>query len=240
MLRDTTKRLAITLFRSSVVAFILSFIIVLLLGAIGTSSSANSTATQSGSVSSSVSSSSTINQNAAVSSGLTATQQSNNSDGGLLAHTSGKVFVGIICILIYIALLYVTAWHEGSKDPNRVNYGHMNKFMAKGLVAGLFASIPYAVLLLTFIISRLFYAQATSTTIITAVFRVVNIQFVLLSDSIINNPVLCFLYLLPLPIISCVGYIMGYNRIVLTSKIIYKNSKKSSGSERKITSNMKR
>jgi hypothetical protein len=171
---------------------------------------------------------------------LTATQQSNNSDGGLLAHTSGKVFVGIICILIYIALLYVTAWHEGSKDPNRVNYGHMNKFMAKGLVAGLFASIPYAVLLLTFIISRLFYAQATSTTIITAVFRVVNIQFVLLSDSIINNPVLCFLYLLPLPIISCVGYIMGYNRIVLTSKIIYKNPKKSSGSERKITSNMKR
>jgi hypothetical protein len=150
------------------------------------------------------------------------------------------VLVGVICLLIYIAILYGTAWHEGSKDPNRVNYGHMNKFMAKGLVAGLFALIPYAVLLLAFLVSSLAYAHTTCATVLNAIFRVVNIQFVLFSDSIISNPALCFLYLLPLPIISCVGYIMGYKRITLISKMIYKNSKNRNGSERKIISNLKK
>jgi hypothetical protein len=143
-------------------------------------------------------------------------------------------------MLIYIALIYNTAWHEGDKDPNRVKYGHMNKFAAKGFVAGLLASIPYAILTVLFLVSQAIFANGTSGVIINSVYRICNIQYIIFGDGFTAYPFVCILLLFVLPAVSALGYIAGYHRIVFASKIMYKNQKKRDGTYRKSISNLKK
>lgn len=238
MLKKTTIKLAFSILGASVISVILSLIIVMTVGSFGAKSATSSSST-SGGVSSAVSSSTAVSQQNSTSSSLSATQ-SLNSEGGLISNTAGKVFLGIISMLIYIALVYSVAWQEGNKDPNRIKYGHMNKFMAKGLVAGLLASIPYAILTTAFVVSQAILKEKITGIVINTVYRIFNIQYIVFGDGFLKFPVVCFLLLLVLPAISTVGYIAGYHKIVLISKIIYKNQKKSDGTYRKGVMKLKR
>lgn len=150
------------------------------------------------------------------------------------------MFLGIMGILIFIALLYNTAWHEGSRDPNRVKYGHMDKFMLKGFVAGLLALIPYVILTTAFLITNSEKATSTAGIIIGILYRFSNIQYIVFSDAFTNIPIVCYLLLFVLPAASAVGYLAGYRNIVIISKILYKNQKRPDGTYRKSINNLRK
>lgn len=137
----------------------------------------------------------------------------------------GKIFLAALCILIFVALIYTTAWHEGDRDPNRVKYGHMPKCMSKGFVAGLLATIPYAVLWLCFWISHAAAGGTIAANVFEVVYRILNLQYVLISDAPLQMPALCILFLLPIPLISAAGYIVGYRHFALLPRLVYKNRK---------------
>jgi hypothetical protein len=247
MLKKSTIKLAGSVLGGSLIAVILSLLIVMMLGGIGAKSNTSSSSTLSGtssaassSASTSAASSSAVSGQDGASSLSSETSQPVYSEGGLISHTAGRLFLGIISILIYIAIVYNTAWQEGNKDPNRIKYGHMDKFMAKGLVAGLLASIPYAVLTTVFIVSQAISQNGTAGIVINTLYRFLNIQYIVFGDGYLNYPFLCFLLLLVLPAISMAGYIAGYHRIVFISKIIYKNQKKKDGTYRKNISVLKK
>ena len=143
-------------------------------------------------------------------------------------------------MLVYIGIVYSSAWHEGSKDPNRVKYGHMNKFMAKGFVSGLIATIPYAALTTTYFVTQAALANSTARIVIGSAYRILNIQYVVFSDGFLAFPVVCFLLLLVLPAITELGYVSGYHQFTMLSKILYKNPKNRNGTYRKGISKLKR
>lgn len=133
-----------------------------------------------------------------------------------------KVISLIISLSIYCVTLYSTAWHEGYRDPNRVVYGHARKFMAKGLVAGIWASIPYVVIYLLFLYSSLINSHKV---LIGMVYRFFNAQYICMSNNVFDNPFLCAFFLLPMPVITAVGYILGYKQFSILGRILYKKKK---------------
>lgn len=94
---------------------------------------------------------------------------------GLLEYTVGKILVSVFLILLFGAFIYSSAWREGARDPNRIKYGHMNPFMLKGLVSGLFASIPFFILYLMLAITAI---TNNGYSIIRPIFNVINIQYI--------------------------------------------------------------
>lgn len=243
MLKKTTIMLGLSVLGASFISIILSFIIVMTLGGIG-AKNVKSSSSASASSSVKVSSSSTLSkQSGTTSSSLSSSTSSSATlytEGGLVSHTAGKVFLGVICMLVYIGIIYSSAWHEGSKDPNRVKYGHINKFMAKGFVAGLIASIPYAALTTTYLVAQAAFSKSTAGFIIDSVYRILNIQYVVFGDGFLAFPVACVLLLLVLPTMAEVGYLAGYHQFTMMSKILYKNPKKRNGAYRKGISNLKK
>ena len=232
MLKKTTVKLAGSLFGASVLSIIISILIVLTFGGIGAKSMSPSSSNQT-SVSSSAASYDSQQSSAisAASSGsssvnLTLTSSAVNSlysEGGLISTKAGKMFIGILCIFFFCCILYGTSWSEGNRDPNRINYGHMNKFMAKGFIAGLFASIPYAVLAVIFLIAQAVAPESALRTVSSTIYRLVNIQFIVIGDAFTNYPIFCILLLLPLPVVAEIGYVLGFHHVVFASKIIYKD-----------------
>lgn len=250
MLKKTTLSLSRSLIGSSVLAIVLSIFIVLMLGGIGAkpSTSSSSTSNTSAISSSSVTSSSASSASSSVSSSSAASSAATSSsaqvafatsEGGLISYPAGRVSLGLICVLIYFGLVYSTAWREGNRDPNRVKYGHIKKFMAKGFVAGLIASIPYFIITTLFVISRA-SAESTFGTVMNIIYRFVNIQYVVFGDGFLKYPICCFALLLVLPVAAELGYLAGYRNLIIITKIVYKNQKKKDGSYRKSIKNLKR
>lgn len=218
MLKKTTLKLSASIFGYSIVGFLLTFFIVVTFGSIGatketttaSSSSASSASSQISSSSASASSQTKIN-------GIT------YSKGGVIESPAGRSILGIICVMISEGLLYSVAWREGNRDPNRVKYGHMNKFMLKGLIAGFIAMIPDFILTIAFLMSALF--ATIPAAVINAVYRVVNLQFVIFSDKYLGYPLACIALLLVVPVFTCIGYITGWHNFALLPRIVYKSKK---------------
>lgn len=219
MLKQTTVKLALSILGTSFIAVVLAFIILLTFGSIGAGSagSASSAASGSSAVSSSAASSSAASGQGAPAAAGAAT--------GLLGSLAGRIVLGGVCILIGAALIYSTAWREGNRDPNRVHYGHMRKFPAKGLVAGLLASIPYFLLWLAFLLSQSAAAGSSAAVVLEVVYRICNLQYVVLNDAVIRLPAACFVFLLPLPLFSAAGYLAGYRHFAILPLLMYKKSK---------------
>lgn len=131
----------------------------------------------------------------------------------------------LLNLFIYIDYLFKKAWEEGYRDPNRVNCGHMKKFMAKGLVAGLMADIPYAVLAVLTVFCGAFHLDRAFMGLI---FLYANVTFFSPVGILLNYGLrpLLFLFLIPLPLISAVGYVVGYRRLGFSFRFLYKKNKK--------------
>lgn len=148
--------------------------------------------------------------------------------GNWMDHRAAKLAYTALSLLILFALLYSTAWREGFRDPNRVKYGHMPRFMAKGVIAGLLADIPFAVLTAAYLIMSAVHWHAT---LIRVIYMVCNIEFTFVINHFNMSVPLLLLLLLPLPAFSQAGYFMGYRQISVLSRLIYK--KKPSAQVRK-------
>lgn len=206
MLKKTTYKLSLSILGSFVIGFILSFFIVISLAPLGAKSVSQSSSAPTSSSSSSVS-----------------YFESEATEGGIVATTGGRLFLMAIAILITEGFIYSCSWREGNRDPNRVKYGHMKKFMPKGFVAGLLSIIP------NFILTILMLAtdgmKNAFGIIVNAVYRIANIQFVIFGDGYMKFPIACFALLLVVPIASGLGYISGWYNFAIIPKLVYKKKK---------------
>lgn len=219
MLKKSIAKFSGSIFGSALLAAILSLLIILSLGAIGAKNVTTPAASSSGTASSSSAVNSTSSQLTATSS---ATTKSIYSEGGIIETTAGKLFLGISGILITFALIYSTGWREGNKDPNKIKFGHMKKFMAKGFVAGAFSTIPFIIYTTVFLIVNSNANGTIPGITIGAIYRALNMQYIVFSDAWLNIPAVCYLLLLIYPIAAGIGYIMGFRGIMLISRLVYK------------------
>lgn len=144
--------------------------------------------------------------------------------GSWLDHRAVKLLYTAISSLILLTIIYSSAWREGYRDPNRVKYGHMPQFMAKGVIAGLLADIPMAFLTLAYLIMSIAHWYSD---LMRFIYLVGNISFIfVLNHFHLSLPLLLILLLLP-PVISHAGYVMGYRQISITSRLVYKKKKPS-------------
>ena len=145
--------------------------------------------------------------------------------------TLGFILSFVCCMMIFIAIPYSYIWEIASTDKNKVNYGHESEDMLKGFKIGLIASVPAfltAVLLLVCTaIAKGEFAHY--------VFILYNAQFLPLflkvlplsmkiSEINFGVSLLCSLATFVLPVITGIAYVLGYKRISLIDKFIYKNA----------------
>lgn len=250
MLKQTTLKLAGALFGASILGIVISIIIIFTFGGIGSHSVSQNSSSQgtsaSSSVSSSANSSAASQSSSEVSSSLSTTSSTSStpaiqySTGGVIGNPVGKVFLGGLSILIVFSILYNTAWKEGDKDPNRIRYGHMKKFMAKGLVAGLLSIIPYIIYTTVFLIMNAAIPNTMAQLTVGVIYRVLNMQFIIIGDGWLNYPIVCYALLLIYPLASTIGYITGYKGIIIWTKIIYKDNGKTSKRRQKYLDRLKK
>ncbi|CDZ24187.1 hypothetical protein CCDG5_1070 [[Clostridium] cellulosi] len=214
MLKKTTFKLSLSILGSFVVGFILSFFIIISLAPLGATPSSKSSSAPTSSSSNSVS----YFENEA-------------TEGGLVATTGGRIFLAAIAMLITEGAIYSSAWREGNRDPNRVKYGHMKKFMAKGFVAGLLSIIPNVIL--TILVLATADLNNIFSNVVNVIYHIVNIQFIILGDGYMKIPIACFAVLLIIPLFSGLGYISGWYHFAILPKLIYKKNKPAPKSQSK-------
>ena len=145
---------------------------------------------------------------------------------GFIVTSWGGPVYEVLAILIMGSLIYGVSWQSGFKDYNKVKFGHITKFIRKGFVAGAIADIPFLILYIVFIISFLIKtAHDVFYNITYIVYLFFNMPYSLIIGALKNQPAFLCLFLLVLPIISGIGYILGYKDISLTGRLVYKNSK---------------
>lgn len=221
MLKKTTYKLSLSLLGTFVVCFILSFFIIISLAPLGAKQASQSSSSTTSTSSTASSSSDSVSY-----------FESEATEGGLLASTGGRIYLAAIAILITEGAIYSCAWREGNRDPNRVKYGHMKKFMPKGFVAGLLSIIP------NFILTILMLATAGLGNVlggvVNAIYRIVNIQFVILGEGYMKIPIASIALLLVIPLVSGIGYISGYHHFEILPKLVYKHKKPSPKAQSKV------
>lgn len=250
MLKQTTLKLSLSIFLNALGAALLCVIIVMTFGAIGSKSSSDSSSSSSltssySSNSSSASSVTSNSENATSTSSSTSssmmTEKIEISTGGLIENPVGKIILGLISNLIVFGLVYSACWNEGSRDPNRIKYGHMDKFMLKGLVAGAIAIIPLIIYTIIFLIFKINNPDITATTVMEIIYRLLNMGFVVYGDGWIGNPVASFAVLLIYPLTSTLGYFAGFKQFQIMPKLVYKdNGKPKNKRQQKYYDNLKK
>ena len=135
----------------------------------------------------------------------------------------------LICFVVYLLLLYVNSWHQGSSDTNRVKLGKIpdNKF--RGFLAGLIASIPgivFAVLAFLSESGYVLFFEFMGQDGIVVINRFINFPLGVLYPLIEGKPALNILFPLFSVIISGIAYILGRHYISIKQIIIYKPDEK--------------
>jgi hypothetical protein len=127
----------------------------------------------------------------------------------------------LIVALIYWRMIYGTCWHEAEKDNNRISFNRMRKFMTKGFVAGLIATIPFLIVYILYVadmnnkLSPIFYL----------IYLIFNLPYFSFVAAFRSSAIVLALLFVPMPLMSWFGYLMGYRGFSFMNKIIYKNQK---------------
>lgn len=139
--------------------------------------------------------------------------------GNWLDHRAAKTAYTVLAVLLLLWMIYGAAWNEGYRDPNRVHYGHMSKFLLKGLIAGGLAEIPFAAVTLLFGVNL---AAHWNSVWIRLAYFVLHIPYVFSLNHFQNAAWLMLLLILPAPALAGAGYVMGYRQIALMGRLVYK------------------
>lgn len=150
-----------------------------------------------------------------------------------------KAVVQIASVCIFLNMIYSHSWACGDHDVNSVQFGHMEKDPFKGLKIGLVAMIPYA-LSIVFLISgklELIHVMVDgqpSPLDLGFVYRIFNIQYLYLINLLIDPEVgteaaswlsIAGIWMLNLliPLTTSVAYALGYRRISIMERLVFKN-----------------
>ncbi len=130
--------------------------------------------------------------------------------------------ISIVCMLLYLIMTYLEGWRRGERDYNLVLYGHMEYNKIRGLIAGALSQIPgvlCAIILLfssessvAMRFSRFFYANF-------------NFLFALMDEGAFSYALTKVLYFVPAllaPLVVGISYRLGYARLRLSDKIIWR------------------
>lgn len=151
------------------------------------------------------------------------------SFASLLPNAFGTVLVQILNLLILISIVYLPVWTVAEKDINYVLTGKIAYDRYSGLKIGL---IGMTVLYLPYIL--LFLGKATNNQFLYAIFQIASSPFygfirILLPNTIENvnwvPMIVTLIYPLIIPLITSIAYYLGYKRISLTGKLVYKKKK---------------
>lgn len=141
-----------------------------------------------------------------------------------------KIVYSVFCYALLLILTYSSAWQSGWSDPNRVKIGQIKYTPYKGLYAALILSGGWIVVALLNLIIK----NAIIKWIIVC-FNFYMIGFYSFCN--FTNISLFFITLITnilWPLVAYVAYILGYKRISVGIKIMYKNPDKKKKKNRNI------
>ena len=133
------------------------------------------------------------------------------------------VLYSAFCGAVTLGLIYSTAWKQGNKDLNMVNYKHMKKNMLRGLISMAIALAPG---FLFYCLSIPLFLDKTDERFYIGVFKFINMQwggFIILLEGL-SASLTCLVLIFPLAVATA-SYIAGYKDIVVFEKLIYKKDK---------------
>ena len=138
----------------------------------------------------------------------------------------------VVTSLIFWSFSYTLCWRDAMHDRNGVKFGHINRFLPKGIIAGLIASIPALIVYLLYIISRSIISEKSSAAIIIHIcYLFLNMPYLSLVNIFHFNAAALAVLFIPMPVAACVGYLFGYKQISISEKLIYKNIKNTDNSK---------
>ena len=139
-----------------------------------------------------------------------------------------KVIAQAISLALYVVMIYLGAWHEGDRDRNLVNFKHIKVDRLKGLKFGLLAMIPFTLMTILLIV-EMYAKDPTTALVLRSSFRILNFNLVIFINSFMSPDevtwkgiALMNLFYLIIPALSAGAYVLGFNRISLYEKLVYK------------------
>ncbi len=161
------------------------------------------------------------------------------SIGSAVDHVAYQVFMQIISMIIFIAMIYSAMWHDGDRDRNLVDFHHIEKDMLKGLKVGLIAMIPAMLTSILLVLSAAGVVKPIpdlGLNVAELIYRIINFYAIHIINAIIppesaptwGGIVLVSLIPLIIPLANGIAYVLGYNRIALISRLVYKGKDKKS------------
>lgn len=143
-----------------------------------------------------------------------------------------QLIIQVFSILLFCSIPYSAMWELGSSDKNKVAYHHLEEDKLKGLKIGLIASIPCFLTYVALIVCKIVHFSAYL-----AIFKLINPHFMVVYNhlfasvediGLVSWPsiLVSLLLSLLLPLVCYVSYQLGYHRISIAEKVIYKNGRK--------------
>ncbi|MDF2568193.1 MAG: hypothetical protein K0R90_1649 [Oscillospiraceae bacterium] len=143
----------------------------------------------------------------------------------------GHIIAQVLVAVIFSTLIYGPSWGDGDRDRNLAHFGKDSGDRYRGLKIGLISMLPFVILNILLILSKL---QIIGD--IMAVYRLLNAHIWPLIQ--ITAPkifeakdvswIIIFVWILSmlaLPLITTIGYRLGFKGVVLSDKIVYRNKK---------------
>lgn len=139
--------------------------------------------------------------------------------------------IGLLVLVCTFA--YGVLWELGDKDENRVRYHGISYDKWRGLKVGLLATVPAAAVYAVLLLCRFSVLPEN----IAGFYRFLNAPYLpyinwlfpvseKLADIPVKNMLLIGLTLLPVPLVSCGAYLLGYHHFSAAEHITYKPAKK--------------
>lgn len=144
--------------------------------------------------------------------------------------TGLSIAVNVVVLLCSLFLLgvfpYNLLWEMGSKDENKVRYGHSRFDRLRGLKIGAMACIPAASLYVFLVAGRIFALPSA----LLSIYRVVNIPYLSYINWVVGTELAAvtvwqfaalLVPLLFIPVVCWVSYLLGYRQFSIKEHLTY-------------------
>lgn len=148
--------------------------------------------------------------------------------GLVISGTTMSAIITIICMALYLVMIYLEGWRRGERDHNQVLFKHMEYNKFRGLIAGALSQIPGIVCAVAILfpsvdftierLGRYFYMNF-------------NYMFVALDSMSAAGTVSAFVYhlcyfipALIAPIVVGIAYHLGYRQIRVLDRLMWKKN----------------
>ena len=140
-----------------------------------------------------------------------------------------KIVTAVLSLLLLVAFLYNELWLRGNKDVNLVAFGHIEDDKNKGLKIGLITVVPFALSYLVLVVDKIFNFFPEYL----LVYKLINYNLAVPIEFVANGAksaseisplgtAALLLTLLPIPIVSTIGYRCGVKGFSIKEKLMYK------------------